>query len=74
MDERNDDHLFWSYPIDKAVIPREQLTVLTVVELRNPAPSLGQCRERLGCIQEIANEPGGSRRRFVSQTASDLFK
>jgi hypothetical protein len=66
VDERYDDHLIGTYPIDESVVPDEQLTVLTLVELGNPAAAIGEGVKRLSRCQEVGNELGGSGLQFVS--------
>ena len=74
VDERYDDHLARTDPVDQSVIPGEELSVLTIVKLRNRAATIGESRERLRSFQKIGDESGSSRRRFVSETTAHLFQ
>lgn len=66
VDECYDGHLVRTYAVDQSVIPGEQLTVRTIVELWDPAAAIGEGCERLSGFQEIADEPRSSRWRFFS--------
>lgn len=74
MDERYNDHLARTDSVDESVIPGEELSVLTIVKLRNRAATIGQSRERFRSFQKIGDEFGSSRRRFVSEPTADIFQ
>lgn len=74
MDERYDDHLVRTDPVDESIISGEELSVLTVVKLRNRAATIGENRERLRSLQKIGDQCGSRRRRFVSEPTAHLFE
>lgn len=55
VDERDDGDLFGVCSIDEAVVSNEQLAIFTAPELRNPAATVRENRERLSCFEEIGN-------------------